>query len=183
MQPGDWLLMQFGHNDQKQVAAGTGGPFTTYQEEVRRHIAVVRAAGGIPVIVSPVERRRFDENGKFVPSLSEYAEASRRAAAEAGVAFVDLNAMSIPFYEALGPEKSALAFAAPGGKVDNTHHNAYGAYELAKGVAQAARAQKLGFARFLAPDFTGFDPARPDPVADFTLPPDPVVTNVRPLGD
>ena len=47
MRPGDWLIMQFGHNDQKQMAAGTGGPFTTYPEEMRRHIAAARAAHAV----------------------------------------------------------------------------------------------------------------------------------------
>jgi len=102
MKPGDYLIMQFGHNDQKQVAAGTGGPFTTYKAEIRQHVDAVRRQGGIPVVVSPMERRGFDGNGRIKPSLADYAEASRQAARELQVAFIDLNAMSIPFYEALG---------------------------------------------------------------------------------
>ena len=51
----------------------------------------------------------------------------------------------VPLYEALGPEKSMAAFAAPGGKLDETHHAAFGAYELAKCVAAVARTQRLGF--------------------------------------
>mgnify|MGYP001597844041 FL=1 len=183
MRPGDWLLMQFGHNDQKQIAAGTGGPFTTYREEIKRHIAAVRKAGGVPVIVSPMERRRFDADGKIAPSLADYAEAARQTAEAEGVAFIDLHAMSIRFYEALGPGRAALAFAAPRGKVDNTHHDNYGAYELAKCIVASARAQRLGFARYLSPDFGGFDPAHPDDPAHFDVPPTPLVTQLRPLGD
>ena len=182
MKPGDWLIMQFGTNDQKQIAAGTGGPFTTYQAEIKRHVDAVRAHGGTPVIVSPVERRNFDEHSKFKPTLADYAAASRQAAQELGVAFIDLNAMTIPFYEALeahGPEYSRKAFAGQ----DNTHHNNYGSYELAKCVVQSIREQKLPLAKFIVADFKGFDPAHPDEVETFALPPSPNFTNQRPLGD
>jgi hypothetical protein len=91
--------------------------------------------------------------------------------------------MSIRFYEALGPKRALLAFAAPGGKVDQTHHDNYGAYELARCIATAARAQRLGFARYLASGFVDFNPAHPDDPAHFTMPATPLVTNVRPLGD
>lgn len=183
MQPGDWLIMQFGHNDQKQIAAGTGGPFTTYKAEIKRHVDAVRAHGGTPVIVSPMERRNFDAKGKIKPTLSDYAEASRQAAKELGVAFIDLNAMSIPFYEALGPEHSAVAFAAPHGRVDNTHHDNYGSYELAKCIVEAIRDQHLPIAKYIVDDFKGFDPAHPDDPATFDVPPSGDFTNQRPLGD
>jgi len=183
MRPGDWLIMQFGHNDQKQIAAGSGGPFTTYQAEIKKHVDAVRARGGTPVIVSPMERRTFDEAGKVKPTLGDYAEAARRSARELGVAFIDLNAMSKPFYEALGPEKSARAFAAPGGKVDNTHHNNYGSYELAKCIVQAIREQKLPIAQYVVDDFKGFDPSHPDDPDAFAVPASGDFTNQRPLGD
>jgi len=183
MQPGDWLLMQFGHNDQKQIKAGTGGPFTTYQEEMKAHLAAVRRAGGVPVVITPMERRGFDAAGQVVPSLADYARATREVAAAEKVVCLDLNAMSTTLYEALGPEKSARAFAAPGGKVDNTHHDNYGSYELAQCIAQAIREQIPGLAAHLAADFAGFDPAHPDDLATFAVPPSPNFTNQRPLGD
>lgn len=184
MQPGDTVLLQFGHNDQKQIKDGKGGPFTTYKAEIRTHVAGIRAHGGVPVIVSPMERRNFDENGKVRATLADYAEAARQAAHELGVAFIDLNAMSKPFYEALGPVKSALAFAEPTpGHVDNTHHNNYGAYELAKAIVVGMRQAKLPAAAFVADEFGQFDPAHPDPVEAFAVPASPGFTNERPLGD
>jgi len=182
MKPGDWMIMQFGHNDQKQIAAGNGGPFTTYKAEIKRHVDAVRAHGGTPIIVSPMERRNFDERAKIIPSLADYAEASRQAAKELGVVFIDLNALSIPFYEALeahGPEYSRHAFAGQ----DNTHHQNYGSYELAKGIVQSIRDQQLPLAKFIADDFAGFDPAHPDDVETFAVPASPNFTNQRPLGD
>ncbi len=184
MKPGDTLVMQFGHNDQKQMKDGKSGPFTTYKAEIKTHVDGVRARGGIPVIVSPMERRNFDAAGKVVPSLSDYAEGARQAAQELGVAFIDLNAMSKPFYEALGPEKSKLAFAEPTpGKVDNTHHNNYGSYELAKSIIVGLRKAKVPVASFVVDDFGQFDPAHPDPVETFAVPKSAAFTTERPLGD
>ncbi len=182
MKPGDWMLMQFGHNDQKQIAAGIGGPFTTYKAEIKVHVDAVRAHGGTPIIVSPMERRNFDEHGKIKLSLADYAEASRQAAKELGVAFIDLNAMSIPFYEALeahGPEFSRRAFAGQ----DNTHHQNYGSYELSKCIVQSIRELKLPLAKFIVDDFNDIDPAHPDAVEKFAVPASPNFTNIRPLGD
>lgn len=183
LQPGDYLFMQFGHNDQKQITAGTGGPFTTYKAEMKTHIAAVKKAGGHAVVVSPMERRGFDANGRVVPSLAEYAQAAREVAAEEQVPFIDLNAMSKLFYEAMGREKSALAFAAPAGKQDNTHQSNYGSYQLAKCIVQAIRSAKLGLSRFIVDDFTAYDPAKPDPFEAFAVPPSPNFSNQRPLGD
>ncbi|WP_414663779.1 GDSL-type esterase/lipase family protein [Horticoccus sp. 23ND18S-11] len=183
MQPGDWLIMQFGHNDQKQIAAKSGAPFTTYKEELKRHVDGARARGGIPVIVSPMERRGFDDAGQVRPSLIEYADAARQAAQELQVAFIDLNAMSKVLYAALGPEKSTVAFATPGGKVDNTHHNNYGSYQLAKCIVQAIREQRLPLGLWIVDDFTPFNPAQPDDPATFTVPASGEFTNQRPLGD
>ena len=185
MKPGDWLLMQFGHNDQKQIAAGTGAPFTTYQAEIKKHVDAVRAHGGTPIIVSPMERRGFDAAGKVLPSLADYAKAARQTAEQLGVAFIDLNALSKPFYEALearGPEFSRRAFAGQ----DNTHHNNYGSYELSKLIVQSIRDQKLPLAKYISAEFQPakrFDPAHPDDVAAFAVPASPSFTNQRPLGD
>jgi hypothetical protein len=91
--------------------------------------------------------------------------------------------MSKSFYEALGPEKSAVAFAKVGDRVDGTHHDNYGSYELAKCIVKAIReTPKLGLAKYLVDDIPPFDPAHPDPVEEFDVPPSPVVTAERPLG-
>lgn len=183
MKPGDTLLMQFGHNDQKQIKDGKSGPFTTYKAEIKTHVDAVRARGGLPVILSSMERRRFDERGKAIPSLADYAEAARQSARELGVPFIDLNTMSITMYEALGVEGSKAAFALPEpGKLDNTHHNNYGSYQLAKAVLLGLRQAKVPAAAHIIDGFS-YDPARPDPVAAFSVPPSPRRTSERPAGD
>ena len=184
MRAGDTVLMEFGHNDQKQIKDGKGGPFTTYKAEIKTHVAAVRAHGGVPVISSPMERRGFDAAGKVIASLADYADAARQVAQEEHVAFIDLNAMSKVFYEAIGPEQSRLAFAEPSlGKVDNTHHNNYGSYELARMIVLGLQQNKLGVAAFVSADAGVFDPAHPDPVASFAVPVSPNFTQQRPLGD
>jgi hypothetical protein len=85
--------------------------------------------------------------------------------------------MSKLLYEALGPEGSKKAF------VDGTHHNSYGSYELAKCVVEGIKANKLGIARFLVKDVPPFDPARPDPVENFQIPPSPQTTARPPDGN
>ena len=183
MKPGDVVLMQFGHNDQKQVREGKGGPFTTYKDEIRVHVDAVRAHGGLPVIVSSMERRAFDADGRVVPSLRDYAEAARQSAQQLDAPFIDLNAMSRVLYEALGPEGSKAAFAEPApGRLDNTHHDSYGSYELAKAVVLGLRQARVPAARYIVDGFD-FDPAHPDPVSAFAVPPSPHRTAQRPLGD
>jgi len=183
LNPGDTVVMQFGHNDQKQIKEGKGGPFTTYKAEIKLHVDAVRAHGGLPVIVAPMERRGFDADGHVIPSLQAYAEAARQSALELNVPFIDLNTMSKTLYEALGPEGSKAAFAQPApGRLDNTHHDNYGSYELAKAVVLCLRAARVPAAAFIADDFA-FDPAHPDPVAAFAVPPSPRRTAQRPQGD
>jgi lysophospholipase L1-like esterase len=184
MRPGDTVLMQFGHNDQKQIKDNKGGPFTTYKDEIRQHVAAIRKHGGVPVIVSSMERRRFDDAGKPQETLIDYATAARQSAQELGTAFVDLHAMSLSLYAALGVEGSKKAFAEPQpGKLDNTHHNSYGSYELAQAVVTGMRQAGLPAVQWIADGYGHFDPSRPDPAASFAVPASPTFSNERPLGD
>ncbi|MBW3618542.1 MAG: hypothetical protein KY446_12530 [Proteobacteria bacterium] len=93
---------------------------------------------------------------------------------------VDLHAMTAAFYEALGPERSRLAFSDRGR--DGTHHNNYGAYVLAQSVVEGVRRLNLPLARHILPDVKGFDPARPLPPEMFTLPRSLAASPERPAG-
>lgn len=177
MRAGDYVLIQFGHNDMKEKGAGVGA-FTTYKADLKRFVDAARQKGGTPVLVTSMNRRTFDREGKVTNSLGDYPEAVRQLAQEEKVAMIGLNAMSKPFYEALGPDKSKLAFA-PG---DPTHHNAYGSYELARCVVEGIRANKLGLAAFLADDVAPFDPSHPDALEEFKIPPSPSAASTRPDG-
>ena len=128
-----------------------------------------------------MQRRNFDENGKIRNTHGDYPQAVREVAAEEQVALVDLERMSVVFYEALGPQKAPLAFS-NGGR-DATHHDNYGAYELAKCVVQGIRDARLPLAQSIAPDYTAFDPAKPDAPDAFALPASPQRSNVAPRGN
>lgn len=172
LRPGDYLFIQFGHNDQKSQWPQTYvDAHTTYRAYLRAYIAEARLRGATPVLVTSMQRRNFVASGRIKNTLGEYPAAVREVAREENVALVDLERMSIAFYEALGPERARLAFN-NGGK-DPTHHNNYGAYELAQCVAQAIRDANLPLAAQLADDFTGFDPTQPDAPESFALPASP----------
>ena len=177
MKAGDYLIIQYGHNDEKEKGEGVGA-FTTYKADLKKFVAEARKRGGVPVLVTPVQRRTFDQAGLITNSHGDYPEAVRQVAKEENVPLIDLNAMSKIFYETLGPEKSALAFKAG----DGTHHNNYGSYELAKCIVAGIRAAKLGMAKYLLNDTAPFDPAHPDAVESFNLPASPLSTNTKPLG-
>ena len=85
MKPGDWLLIQMGHNDQKERGEGVGA-FTTYKASLKQLIAAARQHGVTPVLVTPMNRLTFDAEGKVTNSLGDYPEAVRQAGAEEKVA-------------------------------------------------------------------------------------------------
>ncbi|HKF54128.1 MAG TPA: rhamnogalacturonan acetylesterase [Blastocatellia bacterium] len=163
IKPGDYLFIQYGHNDEKERGEGVGA-FTTYKTDLKRFVAEARQRGGIPVLITPAHRRTFDAAGKITNSHGDYPEAVRQAAREDNVPLIDLNAMSKSFYEALGPEASKQAFAAG----DGTHHNSYGSYELARCIVEGIKAYKLGISKYLVDDVMPFDPSHPDPLERFT---------------
>ena len=115
-----------------------------------------------------MNRLTFGPDGKITNSLGDYPEAVRQAAAEEHIALVDLNAMSKPFYEALGPVDAHLAFA---GK-DTTHHDNYGSYELAKCVAQGLKDAKSPLANYLI-DLPRLRPGASRPDRSFAIPAEP----------
>ena len=164
---GDYLFVQFAHNDQKPGANHLDA-FTSYKEQLQLYVAEARRKGAIPVLLTSMPRRRFDAAGKIVNTLGDYPAAVRQTAAEQGVALIDLNVAATAFFEALGPEGSKAAFVHyPAGRfpgqsgplADDTHFSAYGAYQLARAVAAGIETTGLGLAADLI-DTTPFDPTR-----------------------
>ncbi|HWA85195.1 MAG TPA: rhamnogalacturonan acetylesterase [Opitutus sp.] len=182
IKPGDWLFIQFAHNDEKKNWPQTYvEAHTTYAACLRVYLAEARLRGATPVLVTPMQRRTFDAHGKIKNTHGDYPAVVREIAREQNVALVDLDRLSTAFYEALGPARAPRAFNA-GGK-DATHHDNYGAYELARCVVQAIRDAHLPLARHLADDISPFDPAHPDPVDGFDVPPSPLHSEMRPRGN
>jgi lysophospholipase L1-like esterase len=191
MKPGDYLFIEFGHNDMKQKGPGIG-PFTSYKKLLKQYITEVKKKGGIPVLVTSMHRRNFDKDGKIINTLLEYPEAVRQTAKEENVAVIDLNAMSKVLYEAWGPTKSIKAFVHfpantfPGQTTkleDNTHFSTYGAYELAKCIVKSIKDQNLPLAQFLRTDIAVYDPASPAAFESFYWPLSSFLTSTKPDGN
>ena len=171
MKKGDYLFIQFGHNDQKDKRPGAGA-FTTYKSNLVHFVSAARNHGGLPVLVTPMERKAGVTNG----TLGDFPAAVRQVAREENVPLIDLNAMSKVLYAALG-ENLNKAFQ------DGTHHNNYGSYELARCVVEGIRANKLPLVKFLSEDAIAFDPNHPDPPGAVHIPPSPRASAEKPEGD
>jgi lysophospholipase L1-like esterase len=187
--PGDYLFIEFGHNDQKEKGPNAGA-WKAYTESFKYFIDQAKAKGMIPVVVTSTSRRAFsDTTGKVVNTLGDFPAAARKVAQDEGVAMIDVNAMTADFYNALGKEASTKAFVHypantwPGqtkALADNTHFNSYGAYEIAKCVIEGIRANHLGLEKYLI-EAPKFDPSHPDDPNTFSLPispPSPVMSGV-----
>lgn len=168
MHKGDYLFVQFGHNDQKDKATNA---LETYKANLKKIVARTRKLGGTPVLVTSMERKREP----IQDTLGGYPQTVRDVAREETVALVDLHAMSKIFYKALGADLDK-AFQ------DGTHHNNYGSYELAKCVINGIRENKLPLAKSIVADFS-FDPAKPDDVNKFQMAASPTVSKEKPLGN
>jgi lysophospholipase L1-like esterase len=179
LKPGDYVFVQFGHNDMKEKGAGVGAE-TSYKTEMKKFVSAVKAKQATPVVVTSVNRKTLDRDGKvtnsFINANGDYIAAAREAAQEEGAALVDLNALSKQLYEAIGREEISKLF------VDNTHHNNYGSYEIAKCVAKGIKDAKLDLAKYLVPEVQDFDPNHPDPISQFKMPPSPKRDPSKPEG-
>lgn len=137
IQPGDFLLIQFAHNDEKSAdPTRYTEPWTTYQDYLRRYLEGARAHGARPVLATPVERRRFDADGNAVPTHGDYPTAMRALAKEECVALLDIEALSLALWQKLGVEATKTYFNWTATEQDNTHFNPPGAIAVARLVAQ-----------------------------------------------
>lgn len=175
---GDFLILQFGHNDQKEKGIGIGA-FTSFKDDLKKFVDGARAGGAVPILVTSMHRRTFDTEGNITNSLGDYPEAVRQLARELNVPLIDLNAMSKLLYEAFGVEGSGVLFK----EGDGTHHSNFGSYELAKCVVEAIQANKLPLAKYLTKDASRFDPRKPDAFDKFQIPPSPLQATTKPLGN
>ena len=128
MGQGDLLLIQFGHNDEKEDPLRHTDPFGSYQENLRYFIGAARAAGAYPVLVTPIARRLFDGDGNFRPgSHGEYPEAVRQLGVQLNVPVADLTAKTEAYLAELGDAASRPLFIWP---KDNTHLKYDGAVQM-----------------------------------------------------
>lgn len=161
LQAGDWVFIQFGHNDEKsEDPTRYAAPQTAYRANLTRFVNETRAKGAQPVLLTPVMRRRFDAQGKFFDTHGEYPGVVRSLAKELNVPLIDLHQTSRVLIEQHGVEGSKKLFlwiepgqykSLPEGKKDDTHFSDYGATQMAELVAADLRRLQLGLAQQLKP--------------------------------
>lgn len=167
MKSGDYLFIQFAHNDSKKSWPQTYvDPATTYKAYLKVYIAEARLRGATPVLVTPMDRA---DRATGMPnnSLGDYAGAMRQVAAEKHVALIDLYKMSNTLYKASGAYAPQLL-------ADGTHSRPYAGYEFAKCIVMGIKENHLDLADYVVPGFKDLDPAHPD---------DPAVLNMDALFD
>jgi lysophospholipase L1-like esterase len=149
---GDYLLISFGHNDEKADPSLHTDPATTYKSYLSQYIDKARAKGAYPVLVTPVERRHFTSAGVISPSHGAYPAAMTQLAAAKNVPLIDLTAASTQLWNAQGVTGTKNYFLIlpagkypnyPHGVTDNTHFQAYGAIEVARLIARALNSQAV----------------------------------------
>lgn len=171
LKPGDYVIVEFGHNDEKEKKAGDGAWYS-YSRNLKIFADRVREARGNIIFCTPTARRFFNDDHKTIKNThGDYPEAMKTVARRENVPVIDLTAMSTAFYEALGEEgskRSLVHYPAntfPGQDkplADNTHFNPYGACEIAKMVVMGLKQIGCPLTEHLRSDWQDFDPSQPD---------------------
>ena len=158
LQKGDYVLIQFGHNDESKEKGERYTPPADYRNNLIRFITDVKAKGGNPVLLTPVMRRKFDSTGNFVDTHGEYPDIVRTVAKEQKVPLIDMHRDSEVVIKSYGIEGSRKLFLQlksgenpnyPNGIEDNTHFNPLGADEIAKLAVKGIKDNKIGLKKYL----------------------------------
>jgi lysophospholipase L1-like esterase len=153
LQEGDYVFIQFGHNDESKEKTDRYTTPEQYTANLVRFVAETRAKKAIPVLLTPVSRRKFDKDGKAVETHEEYAPLVRKVAQEQGVPLIDADEKTKALYQQFGPDFSKMLFLQlekgehpnyPDGKIDNTHFTELGARKVAQLILQGVRDLNLG---------------------------------------
>lgn len=138
---GDYVFIQFGHNDEAKDKVERYAPPDSFVTNLKTFVLEAKAIGAIPVLITPVSRRKFDQQGNALPTHAEYSPLVKRVATETGVMLIDLDEKSRELYQQFGPDYSKWLFLQlqkgehpnyPDGKVDNTHFSELGARLIAQ---------------------------------------------------
>ena len=138
---GDYVFIQFGHNDESKEKTERYTTPGQYKENLTRFVKETRSKKAIPVLLTPVSRRRFDKEGNALETHAAYSPLVKEVAKALNVLFIDLDTKSKDLYQQMGVENSRLLFLQlkpgehpnyPGGKDDNTHFNELGARLIAQ---------------------------------------------------
>ena len=142
LKPGDWLFIQFGHNDAKESDPERyAAPFGAYQDNLRLFVRTAKSMGVRPVLLTPVARRWFKENGLDRNCHTDYPAAMAQVAQEENVPLLDITTATLDWLEGLGDEASRQYFMISTGKDDNTHTVASGARKVTEIICEKIKGQ------------------------------------------
>lgn len=145
----DYLLIQFGHNDEKDDPDRHTSPWGSYGEHLKRYLDGARTKGAKPILLTPISRRWFDADGLLIQTHGDYPRAMEALALRENVPLIDLTGRSASAYKELGHQRSRQWFTQfeagmhpnyPEGIMDDTHLNEDGAVAIARMAAQALAA-------------------------------------------
>lgn len=188
---GDFVFVEFGHNDQKQKGPGKGA-YYSFATSLKTFIDEVRLREANIVFCTPTQRRNFDENGKIVETHENYPEAMKWVAERENVPLIDLHQMTRVLFETLGVEGSKRTLVhypagsypgQTGDLADNTHFNTYGAYQVAKCIVEGMRFLNLPIISHLRSSYKSYSPAAPDDFSSFYWNNSPFIETVKPDGN
>ena len=192
LRKGDYVICEFGHNDEKEKRAGDGAWYS-YSRNLKIFADRVREKGGDIIFVTPTARRFFHDDQKTLRNThGDYPEAMRTVARREDVPLIELNGMTHTFYEALGFEGSKRALVhypantfpdQPKALADNTHFNPFGAWEVAKMIVMGLKQMDSPLVQYLREDWEDFDPAHPDSPDAFVWYPSGNTDFVKPDGN
>ncbi len=157
VQKGDYVFIQFGHNDQKKDKPGVYASPEDYKAHLTRFIDETRAKGATPILMTSVARRRF-ENGVLVKTHGDYPDLAKAVAKEQTVVLIDMEAKSSDVLSRYGESDSSKLFLQlkpgenanyPNGVIDNTHFSPLGAEEMAAKAVEGIKEKKIGLAKYL----------------------------------
>ena len=142
LKPGDWLFIQFGHNDAKESDPERyAAPFGAYQDNLRLFVRTAKSMGARPVLLTPVARRWFKEKGLDRNCHTDYPAAMAQVAREEDVPLLDITTATLDWLEGLGDEASRQYFMISTGKDDNTHTVASGARKVTEIICEKIKGQ------------------------------------------
>lgn len=192
LREGDYVICEFGHNDEKEKRAGDGAWYS-YSRNLKIFADRVREKGGNIIFVTPTARRFFNDDQKTLRNThGDYPEAMRTVARRENIPLIELNGMTHTFYEALGFEGSKRALVhypantfpdQPKALADNTHFNPFGAWEVAKMIVMGLKQMDSPLVQYLRTDWQDFDPAHPDSPDEFIWYPSGNTDLVKPDGN
>jgi lysophospholipase L1-like esterase len=153
IQPGDYLIIQFGHNDQKLEEPERGTqPYGDYQDNLFQFIQVAYQKNAYPLLLTSVTRRKFEDDSIDIMSVGDYPHAMIQFALKNHVSFLDIHTITTEFMGKIGNEKSKKYYLHlppgqsknyPEGITDNTHFNEVGAKKVAQLIIEAIQQSDL----------------------------------------